>query len=161
MLSINTAGFDELDARLTAFPDRILAALDKTSNQLAQALLDKVQSGNLAGGILNSRTGALAASISADVTTSAERVTASLTSIGVPYAAIQEFGGRTSPHEIVPSKAQALAFLVGGETRFARRVHHPGSNIPERSFLRSTLAEFTAEIETQLGAAANDAWRDA
>ena len=86
---------------------------------------------------------------------------ANLTSAGVAYAAIQEFGGKTSAHEITPTKAQALAFVVGGDMRFARRVQHPGSNMPERSFLRSSLAELAGEIESQLAAAAGDAWRNA
>jgi phage gpG-like protein len=161
MLSINTAGFQELDARLVAFPDRVLATLDETSNRLAQALLDKVRSDKLTGGALTSRSGALAASISADVAASSQGATATLSSSGVAYAAIQEYGGKTPAHEIVPTKAQALAFLAGGETRFARRVQHPGSNIPERSFLRSSLAELTDEIEAQFAASVDDAWRNA
>ena len=78
MLSINIAGLAELDARLAAYPGQLVSALDKTANQLAQALLDKVRSDKLSGGVLTSRSGALAASVSADVETSAAGVTASV-----------------------------------------------------------------------------------
>jgi len=50
------------------------------------------------------------------------------------YAAIQNFGGRTSPHVIRPKTKRALSF--GGIV--VRQVNHPGSNIPARPFLRLT-----------------------
>lgn len=49
----------------------------------------------------------------------------------VGYAAIHNFGGKTSPHLIRPKKGKALKF--GG--RFAKQVNHPGSNIPARPFM--------------------------
>ena len=45
----------------------------------------------------------------------------------------------------------------GGEEVFARVVHHPGSRIPERSYLRSSLAEMAGQIETEMKAAALEA----
>jgi len=50
------------------------------------------------------------------------------------YAAIQHFGGTTSPHVIRPKFARALAF--GGVV--VRQVNHPGSKIPARPFLTLT-----------------------
>ena len=44
-------------------------------------------------------------------------------------------------------------------TVFARIVHHPGSHIPERSYLRSSLAEMADQIETEMKAAVIDALR--
>lgn len=46
------------------------------------------------------------------------------------YAPIQNFGGTTKPHDIVPRYKKALAFGGG----IFRRVHHPGSKIPARPF---------------------------
>ena len=61
-------------------------------------------------------------------------LTATIGSSGdVKYAAIQEYGGRTSAHEIVADKAQALAFLVGGALRFARARRASGLNDPART----------------------------
>jgi phage gpG-like protein len=74
------------------------------------------------------------------------------------YAAIHEYGGRTSAHEILPAKAQALCFMVGGATRFARRVQHPGSNIPARSYLSSALQDSQEQIVAELSDAVAQVW---
>jgi len=57
----------------------------------------------------------------------------------VSYARIHEFGGKTAPHDIYPRRARALHFTIGGQEIFARVVHHPGSNIPARPYLRPAL----------------------
>ena len=93
--------------------------------------------------------GWLARSITNKVTYDADSVMARVFSSGdVKYAAIHEFGGTTSPHVIEPKKASALAFVVGGKQVFARRVNHPGSKMPMRSFLRSSLHDMSTEIST-------------
>jgi len=59
-------------------------------------------------------------------------------SIGVnkPYAAIHQFGGKTSAHLIKPKKVKALRWVgAGGQIFFAKGVHHPGSVIPARPYL--------------------------
>jgi hypothetical protein len=51
-----------------------------------------------------------------------------------PYAGFV-IGG-TSPHIIRARRAKALRFQQGGQTRFARQVHHPGTRanpFPERA----------------------------
>ncbi len=109
--------------------------------------------------LLNSRSGALAASIAAEISGDGEDVAATVGSFGdVKYAAIQEYGGKTGAHEILPSKASVLAFVADGAMHFARRVEHPGSLIPERSYLRSSLDEMRAEIVAALAAAASEGW---
>ena len=45
--------------------------------------------------------------------------------VNVDYAAAQEYGAK--PHVIVASPGKVLAFKVGGETRFAKSVRHPGN----------------------------------
>jgi hypothetical protein len=54
-----------------------------------------------------------------------------------------------------------LAFIAGDGLHFARRVEHPGSLIPERSYLRSALADMTDEILAALANAAAEAWESA
>jgi hypothetical protein len=81
------------------------------------------------------------------------------TSGDVKYTAIQEFGGTIPPHEIVPDKAKALAFAVGGKQVFAARVNLPAVTMPERSYLRSSLAEMTEEIVEGLSDAVVEAIR--
>jgi phage gpG-like protein len=159
MLMIDLAGADALDSRLDAFPAQLLDELAANSAILAAALVDKVRSDKLSGQVLNAVSGALRDSIVADIAVEREKVVASVGSAGdLKYAAIHEYGGKTAAHEILPSKASVLAFAVGGATIFARRVEHPGSVIPERSYLRSTLAEMMDEVVATLGQSPEQAW---
>jgi hypothetical protein len=56
----------------------------------------------------------------------------------------------------VPDKAKALAFLVGGKQAFAARVELPAVTMPERSYLRSSLAEMADEIGQGLSEAVRE-----
>jgi phage gpG-like protein len=158
MLLLSIEGVDAFDAKLSAFPDALAASLGKASDRLAAALVDKIVGEKLAGGVLRSGTGALAASISSAVTIEADGVLATVGSSGVKYAAIQEYGGKAPAHEILPVKGHALAFVVDGARRFARSVQHPGSQIPERSYLRSSLSEMNDQILAEFSEAANESW---
>ncbi|MGA8499659.1 MAG: hypothetical protein WB764_29540 [Xanthobacteraceae bacterium] len=150
---------DDYSASLAGMPDRVRQALSSKANMLAVALEVKIQQ-KLSGGVLNTRSGALASSIIASVDESSADVSVRIgTSGGVKYAAIQEFGGTILPHEIVPDKARALAFVVGGKQVFAARVNLPAVTMPERSYLRSSLAEMAGEIAEGLSEAIADALR--
>ena len=160
MLSVTLTGVDTLDAKLSDLPAAVLAAVAATSAALADQLLTLVHA-KLSGDVLQPRTGALAASIGVDgPSIQGDRVVTRLFAGGdLKYAAIQEYGGVTSPHEILPVRAKALAFMTGGEQVFAKVVHHPGSHIPERSYLRSSLAEMAAQIDAEMKSAVVDAVR--
>jgi len=158
MFGVTLEGADALRERLDAFPTALRAELTSKSDALARALVDKV-SEKLDGGVLNARSGALKASISARVTGAGDGVEARVGSFGgIKYAAIQEYGGLTAAHEILPSKGAALAFVVDGAMRFARRVDHPGSVIPERSYLRSSLEDMREEIVAALADSVGNFW---
>jgi len=159
MFAIGVDGLDETSARLDALPTALCAALAAKAAELSAALADRVKNDKLMGGVLNPRSGALRDSILAEVSATGDAVLGAVGSFGdVKYAAIQEYGGRTAAHEILPSKAHALAFVAGGAQRFARKVEHPGSLIPERSYLRSSLEEMSDEIASSLAAKAAEAW---
>lgn len=159
MFAVELEGLEATNARLDAYPSALAAALATKASELAAALADLVKNDKLAGGVLNARSGALAASIAADVSADVDSVRASVGSNGdVKYAAIQEYGGKTGAHEILPTKVEALAFMVGDAVRFARKVEHPGSLIPERSYLRASLDEMSGEIVSTLAEAAAEAW---
>jgi phage gpG-like protein len=157
MFAVELNGLDATNARLDAYPAALAAALAAKASELASALADLVKSDKLAGAVLNVRSGALQASIVAEVSADGDGVRASVGSSGdVKYAAIQEYGGKTAAHEILPAKGKALAFMVGGARHFARKVEHPGSLIPERSYLRASLNEMSDEIVSALTGAAAD-----
>ncbi len=135
---------------LAALPDRVRDALSRKANALAAALQNKIQQ-KLSGGVLNMRSGALARSIIATIDDSSPNVSVRVaSSADVKYAAIHEFGGAIPPHQIVPDKAKALAFAIGGKPVFAARVILPAVMMPERSYLRSSLAEMADEIKDEL-----------
>lgn len=120
--------------------DGVRDALMNKAAALCNALDARVRQ-NLSGEVLYTRSGTLANSVSSSIDDDELRVSISTSSIGVPYAAIQEFGGKTAAHDIVAVKSKVLAFSgVGGEI-FARRVRHPGSTIPARSYLLSALSD--------------------
>ena len=144
---------DDFSASLAGVPDRVRQALSSKANVLAAALEAKIQQ-KLSGGVLNTRSGALASSIIATVDESSADVAVRIgTSGDVKYAAIQEFGGTISPHEIVPGKDKALAFVLGGKQVFAARVNLPAVTMPERSYLRSSLAEMAVNITAEMSEA--------
>lgn len=150
---------DDFSASLAGMPDRVRQALSSKANMLAVALEAKIQQ-KLSGSVLNMRSGALAGSIIATVDESSADVAVRIgTSGDVKYAAIQEFGGTIPPHQIVPDKAKALAFVVGGKQVFAARVNLPAVTMPERSYLRSSLAEMAGEIAEGLSEAVVEATR--
>lgn len=144
---------DGASAALAELPERLREVLAAKASALAAALEAKVQQ-KLAGGVLNARSGALARSIVTTIEETSSGIAVSIASNGdVKYAAIHEFGGTIPPHQIVPDKARALAFAVAGKQVFATRVNLPAVTMPERSYLRSSLAEMAEEIGEGLGEA--------
>ena len=162
MSALEVQGLDETSARFDAYPAALQAALGAKATELAAALADLVKSDKLSGAVLNAASGTLRDSIAASVTADADGILALVASEGdVKYAAIQEYGGKTSAHEILPVKGDVLAFVAGNGQHFARRVEHPGSVIPERSYLRSSLEDMKDEILAALADCAADAWESA
>jgi phage gpG-like protein len=159
VLTIRLSDIEALDTRLAALPAELKADLMAKIASLASALAEKIRSEKLSGQVLNAVSGALRDSIGSETSFEGDSIVASLGSDGaVKYAAIHEYGGKTAAHEILPSKANVLTFVAGGAMRFARRVEHPGSLIPERSYLRSSLAEMTDEILAALAASPDEVW---
>lgn len=146
MISMTMTGDRQVIARLQEMPDSLRQILRRRVWALTLKLQARVQR-KLSGQVLNVVTGALRRSIQSDVREEATAVLGRVFSTGdVKYARIHEFGGRTRAHVIEPRKASALLFAMGGKNVFARRVNHPGSVMPERSFMRSSLAEMQDEI---------------
>lgn len=138
-------------------PERIRAALVAKAGVLAAKLQAKIGQ-KLSGEVLQMKSGALAGSIGVTIEETSGGVAVRLaTSADVKYAAIHEFGGVIPPHEIVPDKAKALAFLVGGKQAFAARVNLPAIAMPERSYMRTSLAEMADDIRDELAATAIEA----
>jgi phage gpG-like protein len=151
---------DTSSAALAAMPERIRDALSAKSNALAAALQERIRQ-KLAGEVLQTRSGALAASIVASITEEPQGVAVRIAPTDVKYAAIHEFGGTIPPHQIVPDKAKALAFAIGDKQAFATRVQIPAVTMPARSYMRSSLAEMAEAIREGLGEAVGEALHQA
>lgn len=145
--------------------------------RLALILLTKVKEEKLSGQVLNVQSGRLRRSVRAKrARDDGDSISASVgTSLG--YAAIHEFGGTTRPHLILPKNAMALLLgnmtedvktksglyrrskkmkeaitkrIESGSLWFSKSVNHPGSKMPMRSFLRSSLEEMRQTIQDRL-----------
>jgi hypothetical protein len=119
---------------------------------------------DLAANAAGSRTGKLRSSITAGVTTSGETVTVNIKSEGVPYAAIQEFGGTIGGREIFPVKGAALAFAFGargaiGNDYFAH-VFWPGATLRGKHFILGTIQQHRQEFYDICRAAELEALRE-
>ena len=101
-----------------------------------------VKEDKLSGQVLNKVSGMLAANVFSDVTDDAAGIMA-VVGTDAPYAHIHEYGG-----VIEPVNALALKFEIDGHWVFAKRVV-----MPERSYLRSTLAERADIIRNALAQA--------
>ena len=145
-------------AKFNKLPDAVTQKMVITVKVLSEQLRDYIVRNKLNGQVLKRVTGALGRSIATDTQATATGAVGTVFSSGdVKYAAIQEFGGKTSPHVIMPVKAQALSFMMGGKQVFFRKVNHPGSVIPERSYMRSSLADMKQDILDTIALAAGEA----
>lgn len=142
---------------LRGMPDKVRNSLEKAVYILAEKLRSHVVRDKLLGQVLHRRTGMLGQSIQDKVNSSPAEVTGTVYSSGdVPYARIHEYGGKTAAHIIEARNAKALSFTIGGKQVFAKRVNHPGSVMPERSFMRSSLADMKSEIIEKMTAAVGE-----
>ncbi len=128
-------------AKLDALKERLRAtarnAVEDGGNRLLSAVREK-----LSGDVLNSRSGALLRSLRMEIAGNTDGFSACVFSDGsVPYARIQEYGGRLNIPAIAPVHARALAFAWNGRLVFANHTAAHVVDIPERSYMRTSLAE--------------------
>ena len=142
-------GTEGVFARLDQIPGKVAAALRQAVEAEAIKLTAYVKEQKLSGQALKTQTGTLQRSINYQLQDEGDRIAATV-GTNVVYAGIHEYGGTTRAHVIEARKAKALAFQMGGQTVFFKRVNHPGSHMPERSFLRSALAENAGSIRDAL-----------
>ena len=158
MLTGTLVGDDRVIARLEQMSPNILARVETAMRRLLVSLqrhvIDDKLSGQVLGEYTKSRpTGQLRRSIMVAGPFSDGKSFWGAVGTNVEYAAIHEYGGRTPAHLIEPRNMKALAFEIGGETIIRRRVHHPGSTMPERSFLRSALRDMQDQIKMDIDTA--------
>jgi phage gpG-like protein len=139
---VSLKGAEQMIARFASFAARLAASASAAAGRIGARLEGRVHD-KLGGEVLHRRSGRLDAAQTTIVTASAGAISVSVgfDPRDAPYGAIQEYGGTTRAHLIAAKNAKALRFSLADALVFAKRVHHPGSRIPARSFLRSSLAE--------------------
>lgn len=135
-------------AKLGSMSSRVHSSILREVTRLTLRLERHIKQDKLLGQVLNRKTGALGRSIHSAVTDEPARITGRAYSSGdVKYAAIHEYGGRTKAHLIQATRAKALMMSDHyGELAFFKSVSHPGSVMPERSFMRSALRDMQDDI---------------
>jgi phage gpG-like protein len=134
-------------ATLNHLPDKVRTALLRKLTALSLKLEAHIKQDKLSGQVLNVQTGALRRSIFSTVEQGPDSIIATVgSSSDVHYGAAHEFGATIHIPEIAPVKAQALRFVMGGKEIFAKRVRAHDVKMPERSFMRSSLADMQDEI---------------
>ena len=150
MTEISLTVEDEWTPRVAPALATFEAGLADVAATTALALLSTAQD-EASGLVLHTISGAYRASLAATVAAGGDQVSASLTS-SQPQAAILEYGGTTSAHDIVPANAKALRFGGGVGGVYAAIVHDPGATIGEHPVLRGALAAVEGEAEAGLDA---------
>ena len=153
MITSVIVGADRVSGNFKHMPDMAFDAIHATMKRLVIALSRHVKEDKLSGLVLKNRTGNLRRSINETVKLKSDHEIRGYVGTNSVYAAIHEYGGVTAPHVIMPQNVKALRFIQGGGTVFAKVVNHPGSRMPERSFLRSALSDMKNKIESELSTA--------
>jgi hypothetical protein len=136
-------------ARLASVAPNIASKVPDVVARNAAALLTAAQA--------RLSNGKLAGSLQADVQISSEGATARIASDGsVPYAGIEEYGGRIETPEIVPCGAKVLAFPFHGKLVFAAHTKAHDVEIPARPYLAPALAEIAPQFKADLANAVSE-----
>lgn len=147
------------NAALDMIPGQVVKAIEAKVRALTINLQRHIVADKLQGQVLNHRTGALGRSIQQLVERSGDRVEGKVYSSGdVKYAAIHEFGFHGS--ETVKQHMRTTVFGLKVEP-FSVGPFTRTMNMPERSFMRSGLADMAEEIVKGLRAAAVQGAREA
>lgn len=138
-------------AYLQSIPQKVQAELLRAITALTYELQSYIQTTKLSGGLLNVRSGALRSSIFTEVTQGSNYIQGRVMvpKGQVPYAGIQEYGGTIAhpggtPYRVIDGRAVFVP-LSAAAASLPRTAAH-SIVIPERSYMRSSLAERRPEI---------------
>lgn len=151
MIRGRIAGQNETIVKLGRANLRVREAVRLSISRLTLELLRKVKADKLSGQVLNVRTGRLRRSITQRVETSPGRITG-IVGTNVKYARVHEFGftGQQSVKAHVRQIKSAFGRSLSGARPVIVRAHSRNVHIPERSFLRSALADMEPRIRSQM-----------
>ena len=154
MITGAIVGGNEAVVRFDKFGSSIRDDLRTAVQILAIQLQAKVKEEKLSGQVLNVRTGRLRRSITQRVDADQARVYG-IVGTNVEYGAAFEYGfsGVESVRAYMRQMKKAFGKTVNNPHEIAVSAHQRTVNIPEKSFLRSALAEMKDEITAAMAAA--------
>lgn len=146
-ISVTIVGAKEVAAKFAAMPAKIHQSLLATITSLALQVERHVKQDKLEGQVLQHITGKLQNSIHSETTDSADKIIGRIYSAGCNYAAIHEYGfsGSETVREHIRTHVFGREVAPFNVPSFSRTM-----NMPERSFLRSALADFEPKIISEL-----------
>ena len=151
MLSIKLVGDREVIARFREMPSKMRGALVRKVTALRLKLEAHIKNDKLSGQVLKVQTGNLRASIFSQTIDEGDTIIGRAASSGdVKYAGIHEFGG------VIEHPGGTPYMMIEGKTVFVSKMLSKNLNLPvtaphsipmpERSFMRSSLADMREEI---------------
>lgn len=158
MIAAELIGAERVVAFLELLPPKAMAAIKADVSRLALLLLRKVKEEKLNGQVLKNRSSTLMRSINMKVDASPQQVIGSV-GTNIRYAAAHEFGFQGTVN--VPAHLRMMKVAWGRAVKNPRQImvgaHSMKMNLPERSFLRSAMAEMAPEITESLTTTVNQA----
>lgn len=159
-IGINIIGRDEVLARLGETPAKIRVAAKSSLDMWATELAEYIIADKLSGQVLHRRTGALRRSVHSNKSTESGTTISAGAAAGldVPYARAHEYGIQRN---VVVSAYHRMQTMAWGKPISPREVlvnqHASYINLPERSYMRSSLNEKAPDGIAELRAAVKEA----
>lgn len=144
-----------VEADFSSLPERLHRLIYRRVSDLTTMLADRVRR-KLSGEVLNVRSGDLRASFDQDVQDLGSEIVGKVfQSKDVPYARIHEYGGTITIPELPRKDFGVYHFTdASGRDVFTKGpIRSHVVHMPERSYLRSSLAEMRDEIIESLASA--------
>lgn len=155
MIDGYVVGDKEVARRFRALPDGVRSRVTDSIGRLILRLQRKVMQDKLTGQVLNVRTGTLRRSIDQRLVTDSDSVSG-IVSTNVKYGKAHEYGSNKTV--TVREHLRLVKKAWGKELKHpvwaTVKAHSMKQNLPERSFLRSALADMKPEIIADLNKAA-------
>lgn len=161
MISYSIKGLDELGASFQLRATRIVGRVTTTMRGVGAMLVGAIKEQKLSGQVLKNRTGRLRRSINAKLQQDAQTISLRV-GTNVEYARAHEFGFsgavKVSQHLRLVKQAWGRKIKPRNVTV---RAHVRHMELPERSFMRTAMAENRAEVEGLMAQAIREGSRAA
>jgi phage gpG-like protein len=150
MITGFVTGADKVIGRFKAIHPRVMEEVKKTTLKIGFDLTGYVKSRKLSGQVLKNRSDHLRASIHPTFTDT-DTSSTGIVGTNVEYAAAHEYGGPYTVREHLRMMTQAWGRPVKNPRQITVKAHT--CNMPEASFLRSSLRDNLSSIQEQYRAA--------